>query len=432
MNSEKICECLKSYQKERNQHFLNICSVLKEFSHRKSEMRLRGFNDFNYFELLSGQSKENAHSKIIAEFLNPYGSHYQGNLFLDNFFELIDLSELKQQSWQAYIEYFTDDNAGKGQGRIDIALESEDAFIIVENKIYAGEQEAQIYKYVEDIRTKHRKIYVLYLTLNGDDPSSKSLDMYKIKEDSLYDNNDGEVANYYTISYSKILEWMYLNLSVVENISNLREAIKQYIKILEKLLGKDDNIMNLKDFLLQEENKEILVDLIENKDDFIEYIKDDRECKKIVMQENLDDLIWQLKLEIREKCVKELEIYLQKEKKFDNAIRGHYDIRDKMAYMLFTSKKYGYILFFDNKNILNLKLGKINCSECKPKNINCIKNKCQETHCWDVIKTQKCFNIKDIDSFDSIELYRNYVLSKSIPIKIKEKIYNSVQDFETE
>ena len=71
MNSEKICECLKSYQKERNQHFLNICSVLKEFSHRKSEMRLRGFNDFNYFELLSGQSKETAHSKIIAEFLNP-------------------------------------------------------------------------------------------------------------------------------------------------------------------------------------------------------------------------------------------------------------------------------------------------------------------------------------------------------------------------
>ena len=31
-----------------------LCNKLKEFTDRKKEMRLRGFNDFNYLEILAG------------------------------------------------------------------------------------------------------------------------------------------------------------------------------------------------------------------------------------------------------------------------------------------------------------------------------------------------------------------------------------------
>ncbi len=425
--------CLNRYRQEKDKHFQNICISLNQFAQRKSEMRLRGFNDFNYFELLSGRANETSHSKVIAEFLDPSGSHYQGNLFLHRFFDLLGISEFKIQSWQVHTEYFIEDEVAKGQGRIDIALVSEDSFIILENKVYAGEQEAQIYKYVEAIKVKHqqKKIYVLYLTLNGDDPSSYSLEHYKINDGFLYDRNQ-KMAEYNAISYSLILEWMHYNLEEVANISNLREAVSQYIKTLKKLLGKDKNIMNLQDYLLEDNNRDALMTLIENQEDFFLFLNkpENEKCKEMVEQENVKSVIEDIKFYLRKSVVDRLKNYIIKN--YSQYIDGHFGDRGKMSHIIFTNNdlKYSYILFLNYRDYKELILGRLNCDGIDPKDIEQISDKCKQDTCYDVIGTKyDCFEKRKIDS---MEYYQPIIgnLDNYVEDKINE-IKSEISKFES-
>jgi len=310
-NIEKVCNFLKEYQKEKNKQFEKVCKFLKKFKKQKEEMRLRGFNDFNYIELLKGFDDENTHSKIIAEFLNPDGSHYQGKIFLKNFFKTLDIP-FNIDKWNVVTEKFVRNCVGKGQGRIDIYMTNGKKHIILENKIGAGDQEAQIFKYVECLykenegNLKPEDILVLYLTKNKSFPSKYSLDNYEIKNGYL--KNNGEIkAKIKCISYDEILKWMQENLKEVENITNLSEAIKQYIKVVKKILGKEENIMNLKDYLLKEENREVLITLIENKNEFDKFVKNDEECQKIIEEEKLDKVLTEIIDEINYKILDKLK-----------------------------------------------------------------------------------------------------------------------------
>ncbi|GEM_PF-570333 len=300
MNDKKyiqICKMLDCYEQEKRTRFVQICQILRDFYTKKEQMKLRGFNDFNYIDLLKSYYDENTHSKIIAEFLNPQGSHYQGDLFLTKFFEVLGESHPKS-NWQVYTEYFVENCTDKGQGRIDIFLDGGEKFVIIENKVGAGDQKSQIRKYVECIRKKKtieepNKILVLYLTLDGNEPSDWSLDGFRIVKDKLVDENGKEVARTKYICYQKeILEWIEKCMQEIENISNLREALKQYQKAVEVVTKKEENIMNLKEYLLRDENREILADLIENFEEFVDYIKENNnECYQIFQKENVDQVV---------------------------------------------------------------------------------------------------------------------------------------------
>ena len=343
---KKICDLLKKYQKEKNKQFEKVCKFLKTFKKQKEEMRLRGFNDFNYIELLKGAYDENTHSKIIAEFLNPQGSHYQGKIFLENFFKTLDIP-FKIDKWNVVTERFVDNCIEKGQGRIDIYMTNSKKHIILENKIGAGDQEAQIFKYVECLYKENEgnldaeDILVLYLTKDGHLPSQYSLDNYKIKGGYL-ENNGEKKAKIKCISYKKILKWMQENLKEVENISNLSEAIKQYIKVVKKILGEEENIMNLKDYLLKEENREVLITLIENKNEFDEFVKNDEECKKIIIEEKLDEVLTKIIDEINYKILKKLK----------EEIKGF----PELSIIIEKNEKSKYIERLCFKNIKNNKL----------------------------------------------------------------------------
>ncbi len=313
MNYQNICNALTGYEEEKQERFAHIGHKLKDFHIKKEQMKLRGFNDFNYIDLLKDYYDENTHSKIITEFLNPQGSHYQGDLFLTKFFEVLGKSHPKS-NWQVYTEYFVENCTDKGQGRIDIFLDGGEKFVIIENKVGAGDQKSQIRKYVECIRKKKtieepNKILVLYLTLDGNEPSDWSLDGFRIVKDKLVDENGKEVARIKYISYQKeILEWIEKCMQEIENISNLREAFKQYQKAVEVVTKKEENIMNLKEYLLKDENKKALIDLIENFDEFANYIREhDDECYQIFQKENVDQVVndrkESVKYELRKKVV---------------------------------------------------------------------------------------------------------------------------------
>ncbi|GAB6074750.1 PDDEXK-like family protein [Nautilia lithotrophica] len=427
---KKICNFFKEYQKEKNKQFERVCKFLKKFRRQKEEMRLRGFNDFNYIELLKGFDDENTHSKIIAEFLNPDGNHYQGKIFLENFFKILDIP-FNIDRWNVTTERFVGNCIDKGQGRIDIYLTNGKKHIILENKIEAGDQEAQIFKYVECLYKENKDelnpddILVLYLTKDKHLPSKYSLDYYKIKNGYL-DKNGEKKAKIKCISYDEILIWMYKNLQAVENISNLREAITQYIKVVKKVLNKEDGIMNLKDYLLKEKNKDVLITLVENKEEFDNYVKNDEECQKIIEEEKLDEVLEEIFKLIRVDIIESIKNYITNNYEY---LEGHIPFGDfnKMAYILFKKENLKYIYMLTTyQNYYKLYLCKYIKNECD--NLPCIFELCKSKSCYTCIddSQNRCFEKNWINSFNDDNyknLYIEYLKNKE---KCLEKIINEI------
>ena len=165
----------------------NINLILQQDRIRKEESRKRG-EQFNVFEVLGVQTSEvRLHSAFIAELLNPQGSHGLGSKFLNAFVEDVVKKckpfELDISTSQIIPEY----NIGpisedyKDGGRIDILVQDEYShLVIIENKIYAGDQPCQLLRY-HNYAERHRKLnqekyILLYLTLDdGNMPSDGSI-----------------------------------------------------------------------------------------------------------------------------------------------------------------------------------------------------------------------------------------------------------------
>ena len=143
--------------------------VLKDIDKKMSEGA-----GFNVFRLCGVDHYETMHSKILAEFLNPQGSHGQRTLFLKYFQKLLkDHFKFKGE--------FSDRTSvttefSFGNGRLDILIEDESnkSVCVIENKIFASEQPEQLERYAEWLR-KERKgwdFILIFLTLNGRDACS--------------------------------------------------------------------------------------------------------------------------------------------------------------------------------------------------------------------------------------------------------------------
>ncbi len=117
---------------------------------RKEERRSRGeaFNVFNVIGLWSEEVR--LHSAFIAELLNPKGSHGMGDKFLKAFLELIDKDEEFIDSSKVskdMVERYVGRKTETEGGRIDIIVEDGTNALIIENKIYARDQENQLLRY---------------------------------------------------------------------------------------------------------------------------------------------------------------------------------------------------------------------------------------------------------------------------------------------
>ena len=126
-------------------------------------------------------------------------------------------------------------------GRIDLLLQFDDFTIIIENKLYARDQESQLIKYHNFIKSaiadKSKNsvdfFLILYLTPNGSPPSEYSI---KFNDINLEQNKD-----FFLISYEHNIKKWLNNFEHANN--NLKEIIKQYIKTIEKIcriMSKED------------------------------------------------------------------------------------------------------------------------------------------------------------------------------------------------
>lgn len=128
---------------------------------------------FNLFKICGVNHYENTHSAIIAEFLNPKGSHSLKSKFLESFIETLgeycSVPNFKTSTARVITEHSTN------EGRIDILIEDNDnRAIIIENKIYAGDQPEQLVRYDRFAKKYFNGYQILYLTLAGDFASDQS------------------------------------------------------------------------------------------------------------------------------------------------------------------------------------------------------------------------------------------------------------------
>ncbi|WP_461207770.1 PDDEXK-like family protein [Clostridium sp. DL1XJH146] len=188
-------------------------------------------NDFNIFTILRHENDEvMLHSKFIFELLNPVGSHNLKGLFLKLFVETIN-SNLDVTIPNFEISDFDNAIVYREKENIDVLiLFSKTGYtFIIENKIYAEDQDRQLENYYNKM-TKYynrdsEKMFILYLSLDNHLPKK----------------GIGELKHpVYCISYPReIDEWLERCCKEIKQMQNLYEVVRQYKILICKLSNKE-------------------------------------------------------------------------------------------------------------------------------------------------------------------------------------------------
>ncbi|KAF0237143.1 MAG: hypothetical protein FD181_2183 [Prolixibacteraceae bacterium] len=184
---------------------------------------------FNIFRIAGVNHYENTHSAVLAELLNPKGSHGLKSKFLQAFLDRIrlkdELKDIDCENANVKTEAPTED------GRIDILIRDNMSHsVIIENKIYARDQVQQLKKYnAHGLKISNEKYQIFYLTLYGTEAS----------------DNSGGGINYSRISYADdIISWLEQCVQLSARYPLVRETINQYINHLKKLTNQDMDKIN--------------------------------------------------------------------------------------------------------------------------------------------------------------------------------------------
>lgn len=212
--------------------FRKVNNIVIEDRLRRNEKYMRG-ESFNIFEVLNLETNETrTHSAFLAELLKPKGSHGAGDRFLCAFLKSIDCLkdwEFNTADAQVYTEYhagFTNIDKTNG-GRIDILIESHEKYIIIENKIYAGDQENQLLRYHNFAGSHEHRI--LYLTLDRQEASDYST-RTELKAEK----------DYFPIGYNtEIIQWLNSCIAEASRYPLIRETVIQYLNLVKKITNQD-------------------------------------------------------------------------------------------------------------------------------------------------------------------------------------------------
>lgn len=251
-----------------------VSRIVYQDKQEREDCWKRGEN-FNVFNILNLEANETrTHSAFIAELLNPQGSHGLGDAFLKAFISQVNLNDFDfdASSAKVQIEYhigFKNEEKTEG-GRIDILITSKGKAILIENKIYAGDQENQLIRYFNYGKEKFGENFrLLYLTLYGNEASKLSANSADKK---LIPNQD-----YYRIGYNQeILSWLNRCIELSTCHPLVRETIRQYKSLIEQLTGKNMNENNnneLLNLLTNSRNVEATLTILATKNEVFYTIK---------------------------------------------------------------------------------------------------------------------------------------------------------------
>lgn len=252
---------------------INILSQVRIVSRKIKEQRKEKFErgeNYNIFYDLGFMSDEvHLHSMFLANLLNPKGSHGQRGKFLEAFLKMLQKSflaisadnlELNITNASVEVEKYIGRQTDSEGGRIDIYLTDGKHSIIIENKIFAGDQHHQMLRYWNYGMSQkgddtENSFVLIYLTLDGCSPSKDSLGE-DLKENDIV-----------CLSYkSDIRGWLDRCVELASRTPLVRETINQYISTIDILTNNvmEDN-KDLFDILSKKENLDAIYDIVNNK-----------------------------------------------------------------------------------------------------------------------------------------------------------------------
>jgi hypothetical protein len=225
-----------------------VLVVVKKYDDRAAKTG----ENFNIFSVLKLDSDEvRLHSRLLGELLNPKGSHGKNELFLKLFISTLQLEkDYADEESLKTAKVLIEENIGsitedylKG-GRIDIVVKFPNQLreLVIENKIYAKDQENQLGRYFAEYPDAN----IIYLTPLKKEPSKASLGL------------DLKLEKVLRITYKDhIKAWLEKCLEKTVELPLLRETLTQYLYLIKKLTHQttNDNMKNeLIDIILS--NKE--------------------------------------------------------------------------------------------------------------------------------------------------------------------------------
>lgn len=141
-------------------NIINILNQVRIVSQKIKEQRKEKFErgeNYNIFNDLGFMSYEvHLHSMFLVNLLNPKGSHGQRGKLLEAFLKMLQKSfpaistnclEFDTANASVEVEKYIGRQTDSEGGRIDIYISDGKHSIIIENKIYAGDQYHQMLRY---------------------------------------------------------------------------------------------------------------------------------------------------------------------------------------------------------------------------------------------------------------------------------------------
>ena len=250
-NENDIClikQALNDWDLILNNHIHSISEMLSskeliqiacEYNEKKITVDDLGFNIFTIISDL--YYRQNFHRDVIFEFLNPKGSHKQGDKFLLVFFEMLGIKKIDFSHTYVEKEYPIDNKR-----RIDTLIlddENKNA-IIIENKMNnACDMYRQIPDYYNYIRSLgYEVISIVYLPLMYNKVPDENGWKDKEKEEIhkcikiLTAFGDNEIINLCD-------NWLTKCINTINDIDCIA-TIRQYIKLIKYLnLNNMDNVL---------------------------------------------------------------------------------------------------------------------------------------------------------------------------------------------
>ena len=318
--------------------FESMLKQIKVLNDKLEIKKLRGNNDYNLFlALLDINDEVRLHSRFIYSLLDTSSPHYQKELFLELFIKACGIDDfgLNLQTAKVYKEY----------ENIDIYITDGTKHIILENKINAGDQEAQIKRYIKTVQKENdgeAEIYVVFLSPQGREPSDYSLDGLKISNSKILDEYGNEVAKFKAISYKEeIMKWLGSCLDEAGNLANLAAVISQYKNVIEKIYGTYKGV--------EMDTEEISKIILENYD-IVDEIRN--KYFDIANANRLNEFMSNVKTELEKRLSQEWCVEIEEA-----------DTRRYFEPIIFYKYSWGnehiltFTLEFDNRNFLNPYIG---------------------------------------------------------------------------
>lgn len=203
----------------------SFLKLIKSICHQRDLMIDEKNYNFNIFKVIGMQADEvKLHSTFLAELFNPKGSHGMGDLFLVEFLNKCSFIDgaFDESKVEVEIEKYIGEipENKKTGGRLDIFITDRAQTIIIENKIYAPDQEKQLVRY----HNYNANAHIIYLTLDGHSPTDNSI--CDLEENS----------HYHCMSYAKdVVEWLERCLTIVREKPLFYNTLLQYINTIKEL-----------------------------------------------------------------------------------------------------------------------------------------------------------------------------------------------------